>query len=281
MRPLLVGFAAVILALAAAPARAEEPPRRVVSFNLCADQLVVALADPAQIAGLSPYAADPMISVVSEKAEAFPRIGWQAESIVPLKPDLVLMGYRDRAITRRMLDQLNQRVVELGFVTDIEGARKEVREVAALLGHPERGEALVAEIDAARKRLAAAPHPDGATAILVERGGYTAGPMSLAAALIAEAGLKAPEGAPPGFGGFVPLERLITLRPDYLIFSNSLEEPTDQGAVYLTHPAMRLLYPKWKRIILPTRYTLCGGPALVEALDYFAGVMTRLSARKR
>ena len=41
-----------------APAFADAP-RRIVSFNLCADQLVVALADPEQIAGLSPYAADP------------------------------------------------------------------------------------------------------------------------------------------------------------------------------------------------------------------------------
>jgi len=35
-----------------APALADAP-RRVVSFNLCADQLVLALADPEQIAGLS------------------------------------------------------------------------------------------------------------------------------------------------------------------------------------------------------------------------------------
>src|SRR5690349_18355271 len=68
------------------------PPQRVVSFNICADQLVVALADPAQIAGLSPYAVDPTLSAVAEEARAFRRIEWQAESIVPLNPDLVLIG---------------------------------------------------------------------------------------------------------------------------------------------------------------------------------------------
>jgi len=56
--------------LMACPASAQAP-WRVVSFNLCADQLVVALADPEQIAGLSPYAADPNLSVVADKARAF------------------------------------------------------------------------------------------------------------------------------------------------------------------------------------------------------------------
>ena len=51
-------LAAIAVALGSmAPAvSADGPPKRIVSFNLCADQLLLALADPAQIAGLSPYA---------------------------------------------------------------------------------------------------------------------------------------------------------------------------------------------------------------------------------
>ena len=66
-----------------------------------------------------------------------------------------------------------------------------------MLGHPERGEKLIAEIDAARVRLHAAPKPPFATALLVNRGGYTAGERSLAAALLAEAGLKPPAARRP------------------------------------------------------------------------------------
>ena len=57
-----------------------------------------------------------------------------------------------------------------------------------MLGHPERGEALIADIDAARARLAAAPKPQFASALLVGNGGYTAGPESLAGALLAKPG---------------------------------------------------------------------------------------------
>ncbi len=108
------------IALWAGVAQASDAPRRVVSFNLCADQLVVALADPEQIAGLSPYATDSALSVVADKARAFRKADWQAESTLLLEPDLVLIGPNDRSVTRRMLASQGLRVVETGFVSDLE-----------------------------------------------------------------------------------------------------------------------------------------------------------------
>jgi iron complex transport system substrate-binding protein len=60
--------------------------------------------------------------------------------------------------------------------------------------------------------------------------------------------------------------------------SNMLEEPDGQGAVYLTHPALRELYPTTRRIILPARYTQCCGPSLPAALDYLTEIVSRLPA---
>jgi len=257
---------------------AAEPPRRVVSFNVCADQLVVALADPGQIAALSPHATNEVLSTVVEKAHAYPRTGWTAESVVPFAPDLVLMGYSwDRSPTLQMLRALGLRLAPIGLADDFDGALAQIHEVAALLGRPERGEALAADIAAARRRLANARPSTPATALLVAQGGYTVGPTSLAAALMKEAGLTPPAGAPAGYGGFVPLEKLVTLRPDYLVMASLIETPDSQGALYLTHPALHALYPPERRIILPTRYTLCGGPSLVAGLDYMTGVVSRLA----
>jgi iron complex transport system substrate-binding protein len=271
--------AAVFLLFLDAPAGAAERPERIVSFNLCADQLAVALADPDQIVGLSPYAADPAVSTVADKARAFHRVGWQAELMVSLAPDLVLVGTWDRPLTQRMLRALNFRVVPVDLVSDIESGLAQIRAMATLLGHPERGEALLAGVDAARQRLAAAPRPEKSSALLIGNAGYTVGPASLAAALMAEAGLVPPPGAPTGYGGYVPLERLIALRPDYLVLSSLIETPDSQGAVYLTHPALRELYPPARRIILPARYTLCGGPSLIAAFDYLTGIIAGLAAR--
>ena len=100
---------------------------------------------------------------------------------------------------------------------------------------------------------------------------------SLAAALLAEAGLKPPPGAPPGYGGYVPLEKLLMLRPDAIVLNNLPRDASDQGSYNLSHPALDALYPPQRRIILPPRYTICGGAALIEAFDYLAELLTRLA----
>lgn len=271
----LIGLAAACL-----PAAAADSPQRVASFNVCADQLAVALADPGQIVGLSPYASDPALSVVADQARGFPRLALQAEAMVPLAPDLVLVGGWDRPLTQRMLRALGFRVVGVDVVSDIAAALAQIRTVAQLLGHPARGEALIADIAAARQRLAAAPRPKASSALLIGNAGYTVGPDSLAGALLREAGLAPPPGAPVGYGGYVPLEKLILLRPDFLVMASTIETPDGQGALYLTHPALRALYPPDKRIVLPSRFTLCAGPSLIAAFDYLADAMTRLAARE-
>ncbi len=273
---LLSLVAAVALPVPDATAAA---PQRVVSFNLCADQLVLALADPGQIAGLSPYAADPNLSVMAREARAFRRLDWQAEAAIPLKPDLVLTGSWDRSVTRQMLTRLGFRTVPVDIVGDIETARTQIRNMAALLGHPERGARLVERLDAAAARLASLRRPGLATALVIERGGYVAGSQSLAATLLKTAGLRPPAGAPAGAGAFISLERLAVLRPDLIVLKDPPAEPTDQGALYLTHPVLQALYPPERRIALPTRYTMCGGPALIAAFDYLRERLAPLAAR--
>ena len=137
---------------------------------------------------------------------------------------------------------------------------------------------LVEQTRTAHIHLHAAPKPPFQSALLVNRGGYTAGEKSLAAALLAEAGLNPPSGAPPGYGGYVPLEKLLMLRPDVIVLNN-LPRESDQGSYNLSHPALTALYPPPRRIVLPPRYTICGGAALVEAFDYLAALLTRLAAQ--
>ena len=266
--------AALLILLGVAPAWADTP-RRIVSFNLCADQLVVALADSEQIVALSPYAHDRHLSVVAERARRFKTLDWSAESTVALGPDLVLVGPNDRRETRSMLAGLKIPVVNVALVTDIATARAQILSVAALLGHPDRGAEMVRALDAARARLAAVARSFARTALVVERGGYVEGPQSLVATLLAEAGFRPPVGAPPGYGGYMSLENLLVTRPDVLVLKDPPLQAEDQGALFFTHPAISALYPPERRVAVSTRYTLCGGPALIEALDYLTDMLTR------
>lgn len=255
--------------LAFATAQGQALPKRIVSFNLCSDQLILALADADQIAGLSPYAGNTALSVMTTKGARYRRLEWNAESVVAVRPDLVVTGPSDRP-TQAMLAALGMPVATIGLVSDIDAAMSEAREVGRWVGHPERGEAMANEIAKAAQRLRAASTVPSRSALIIERGGYAAGPQSLAAAMLAAAGLKPPDGGPSGYGGFVSLEHLLVMKPDILVLKDAPGAPTDQGALYLTHPVLRALYPQDKRIDLPTRYVLCGGPALIEGLNYLA-----------
>ena len=267
----------------AAVARADGPPQRVVSFNLCADQLLLALADPAQIAGLSPYAVNPLLSVMTDKAASFPRLDWDAESVVNLAPDLVLGGPSHRPI-HAMLSAMGIRVVDVELIRNLADARRQAIEVGKLLGHPERGEALARQLEQAEARLSAVALKPPLTALVIQREGYREGPASLASGMLSIAGLRPPGPAAAGAGGFksteqggfVSLEHLLTDGPDVLVLQDPPREARDQGALFITHPALLVRYGANRRIDLPERYTVCGGPPLLQGLDYLAKAITAL-----
>jgi iron complex transport system substrate-binding protein len=269
----------LLAALCAAATAASAAPQRILSANLCGDELLVALADPGQIVGLSRFSVDPTLSNMVEKAKTFPRPDQRSEAVVALQPELVLGGPRERSNMRKALTNLGMKIYEVAIVTDIMQARMQVREVATLIGHPARGEALVAEIDAALVRLARVARNPPATALMVERKGYVTGPHSLPAALLRAAGFVPPEGAPSDLGGYVPMEKLLVLRPDVLVMHDLFREAEDQGSLYLTHPALAALYPPERRLLLPRRYAICGGPALLAALNYLTQVLSATTPR--
>jgi len=64
------------------------------------------------------------------------------------------------------------------------------------------------------------------------------------------------------------------------MMARAVETPDGQGALYLTHPALNERYPPARRIILPSRFTLCAGPSLIPAFDYLTEVVTRLAAAR-
>ena len=275
--------AALLGGVLALPAAAEPAPERVVSINLCADELLIALADPAQIADLSIYATDPNLAFFAEEAKRFRHDAGAAETVVAMAPDLVLAGRFSKRETRATLTALGYRVVELEPARSIADSIQQIREVAALLGHPERGGTLVSEINEARDRAASVPGsgPGKRASVAVYlRRGYISGSNTLTDELLSIVGLDNAGSRLAGrTGGLVPLERLVADPPDYLLVSSLHAPAEDQGSALLDHPALAALFPPKRRIALPDRLTVCGGPSLPAALDRLAGEARRVEAR--
>ena len=94
------------------------------------------------------------------------------------------------------------------------------------------------------------------------------GEISLTSSLLAATGLtNAANEMGLKAGGFASLETVISLKPDLLLVTSSSAFAEDQGEALLLHPALERLYPLQRRLVLPERLTVCGGPMLVEALD--------------
>jgi iron complex transport system substrate-binding protein len=274
-RALPAAIAGLILVLSAchAPLAAQA---RIASINVCTDQLLLALAEPQQILGLSPYSRDVARSWAAKEAAGFPKLSGEAEDILVLKPDIVVAGRFTRRATRELLKEKGVRVVEFDAVRSLADARAQIRRMGDLVGHPERAQAEIGRLDAAISRTRATVARTAQSVLAVSRRGWVSGSESLTTSLLAEVGLSnAAAGLGIRNGGFVSLEAIVNLKPDLLLLSDGGDAAEDQGKAFLLHPALQRLYPPEKRMVIPERLTVCGGPMLADALDRLTSELAR------
>ena len=249
-----------------------QTPHRIVSANLCADQLLIELADSDQIASLSPFARDASISWFAERATRFPINRGGGEDIVRLEADLAVVGPYDNRYTRALLDARGLRFEALAPWTNFAEGFAQIRSFAALLGHSERGEALIQRMENGLAKIDALGAARGrpATSLVLHRRGYVYH-AGLTAEIAQRAGLRdlAPAMGIAG-SGFVTLEALVAARPDYLLVSDSEMTLMDQGQAFLAHPALQKYWPAARRLVLPDRLTICGGPSTPALIEQFA-----------
>ncbi len=242
----------VVAALLCAPARGQG----VVSLNLCTDELLVLLA-PQRVAALSPLARDPSLSVVAAAAEKLPWVRADAEAVLRLHPDLVLAGdYGAQAVVAALRER-GVRVVQVSEPGNFAGVASQVSQVAAALGVPEKGTAMLASM---RARLAVVPVRDRGSAIMWEARGFSAGPGGFGDAVLRAAGYRN-----AGTGGEMGVELLAAHPPDVLITSTAPSYPS-LSTDLLWHPALRSLH----RREVPPSLLACAGPWSVGAVEALA-----------
>ncbi len=267
----LLWFACVAAALAPLPGRADgtaAKPRRIVSLNLCADELLVALADRGHIASLTYLARDPIGSTVAQAAADIPVNYGLAEEIVPLAPDLVIAGAFTTRTTVRLLQRLGIPVLELSVPATPEAAAAQIRAVADRIGEPQRGEDLARQLETGLAALPSPPaQPPGA--VVVRPNGFTAGSGSMADALMERAGLhNLARRHPTDRMGQWSVEEIVTAQPDVLITDAAPGAPPSLAQEVLRHPA--LVASTARRVSVPGRLWACAGPELVDAARLLA-----------
>jgi iron complex transport system substrate-binding protein len=261
----MVGAAFAVLFMACiGNAEAAEAPKRVVSMNVCTDQLAMLIAGEGQLHSVSHLAADPNSSVLAEEARRYVVNHGLAEEIFLMHPDLVLAGTYTTRTTVVLLRRLGVRVEEFTPESSIEDIRANMARMGEILGQQHRAGELIAEFDRRLADLAANPPPRRAVA-LYEPNGYTSGAGTLVDAIVAAAGL---ENIADRFGlvGTVrlPLEQLVLAAPDLLVGGGDGHGAPSLAEQIFVHPAYRALLGSADSVTVPGPYTICGAPFTLE-----------------
>jgi iron complex transport system substrate-binding protein len=271
-------LAALAASLTAGPAMASAP-RRVVSLVSCLDAVVVEVAERGQIAALSHYAREPNGSTIAKIARTLPFTYESAEEVIALRPDLVLASRYNPPAMLRALQRFGVRLEIFGVPSTIRESLDDVRRVAALCGHPERGEAMIRRIDAA---LTAAAPPPGAKrlrALVFQPNGFTTGPGTLLDEMMRHCGF---DNIVDRYGmrrsGTLPLELILADPPQVLLAAEAAPGAPTWTERSMNHPALAALAKRMYRATLPERLVYCGGPVLIQTAAALAKARREASA---
>ena len=250
---------------------------RIASINLCTDQLLLPLADPAQILGLSRFSHDAWQSWAAAEARRFPSLSGGAEDVLVLKPDIVVASLFDKRATRELLKAQGLRLAEFSVPRNLDEVKAQISEMGEIVGHPDRAAAENSRLDAAMARARRAVAENHYSVLPLSRRGWVSGSGSLVSSLLTETGLfNAASRLGIGAGGFASLEEIVEAKPDFLLLSEAGDRAEDDGRAFLLHPALERFYPPSRRIVIPERLTVCGGVMLADALDLLVAELQRV-----
>ena len=255
-----------------------DTPARVVSMNLCTDQLAMMVAAPDQLLSVSYLAFDPRGSAMADEAAAYVPNRGLAEDIFLMQPDLVIAGSFSTRATVQMLRRLGIPVVIFDPAYSLDDVRDRIAQMGDVLGQQGRAADMIADYDAQLSALqtevSARPR-----AALYYANGYTSGDRTLAGHILTAAGFDN-VAAEAGFanGGVMPLEVLAMTAPDAVITAKPYPGASRAEEV-LDHPVVQSLSASRATGSFTDRDWVCGTPFVLRAIEDMAALRREMAAQ--
>src|SRR5262245_9463439 len=278
------GVAVVALLLIPTVCTAEGPrkPTRIVSINLCTDELVLRLADRQNIASVTWLAQTSSASNVADLAAHVPVTHGLAEEIIPLDPDLVVAGIYTARTAVALLKRTGFAVLDVDVPRNLDEIRAQYRQVGQALGEEERAERIIAEMDSRLASIPISPAKARPRAMVLNANGYTIGKGSLTDEIITRAGMENLS-ATLGIDNYeqISLETVVTNGPDVLILSAFRDGPPAIATEVLRHPVLRKISDRTRIAVIPGRLWVCAGPGNIDAIALLNSVANEARRRDR
>lgn len=252
---------ALMLGIGAGQAVADAP-KRVVSMNLCTDQLAMLLAGPGQLLSVSHLASDVRSSAMVEEAKKYEANHGLAEEIYLMQPDLVIAGAFSTRATVDMLRRLDIPVVVFEPAYSLDQVNERILQMGEALHQQDAAQAMVAEFDTKMAELQAEVS-ERPSAVLYYANGYTSGDTTLAGQILTAAGF---ENMAPDKARKLPLEVLTLTNPDWVITARPYPGNSRAEAL-LDHPVIQSLRQKRAAALLSDHDWVCGTPHVLRAIE--------------
>lgn len=272
----------------ARPVEGDGRPDRIVSLALPADEIVLALVEPARILALEEFVDDPRASNAVAAARAVPgrmRQPIVAEAILAAQPDLAILPAWSDPQIGSLLALEGIPVHRVGSPGSLEEVRREIRALGAVLGESERAETLIAEMDARLDAVAArgASRTERPSVLLAMWSGQTPARGTVFCELVALAGGRC-AAAEAGYEGYalVPIEHVLALDPD-LVVANAYRADAKAREIvpeppFAEDPRFRTLSAVRERRVVevPSAHLLATSHHVASLAEDLAGAIDRM-----
>lgn len=260
----------VLLSAVASCASPPPPADRIVSTNPCLDAILVELVPPERIAAVSHYSHDPRsTSMPLATARRFAATSGTAEEVISLRPGLVLASSFTPPATLAGYQRLGLRVQSFGTAATLEENRTQIRAIARAVNAAERGEALIARIDAAVARAASSRRDRPSALLWLGGSNLVNGQGTLIDEMMRRAGFRnASADYGVRFTGVLPLEHVVA-RPPQIVLTPEPDGAVDEDGRRASLRARALQGRAAIGHFSPNLF-FCGGPSIIAAMDRLA-----------
>lgn len=262
----------------------ETRPQRIVSMNLCTDELLMRIVDPSRIASVTYLSQQPInaplgLGDITSKLKVNHGL---AEEVLMQEPDLILAGRFTATTAVSLLRRLGYTIITFDPELTLDDMRANIRKLGEAVGESARAEQVIRDFDTRLSELQA-QIPAGEKPIFADVGvnNFIAGENTLYTHIVNAGGYRT-LGQALGFDGFrnVPLEEVLSVEPALMSTATPWTNPPSMSTLALGHPALRAMVKQIPQVAIPERYTTCGAPSALGAVEILVNARKATEARQ-
>jgi len=265
---MLYQFIVFILLLCTVSAYAT-PIEKVISLNLCADIVLLHLAEPEQQLSLT-FLTQEMSSYVTFPSSVQFNRGL-VEEVIVFKPDLVLAHTFTSSLLLQNLKQLNLPVVKLKAAQNMDDIYQNLMDVGEAIHKTQQAKKIITQM---QKTLTQLPQFQQQSVLLFYPNGFTVGQQTLANHVVTQLGLRnIAEKIGIQFWGKITLEQVLQHQPHFIILSKTESQAPALATRLLQHNSLQ----KQAYIEIDNRLWHCGTPLIMMAMQEIAQKLMTVS----